>query len=614
MAYDSPQERIRALLKANPKGLTIEEVSRQLALNRATAGKYLNSLVLSGQADLRELGRAKLFSFNKRIPLTYIINLLSDLILIIDKDQFVIDANTSLQVWFDISHEDLVKKRLDQTPLNSCLSEAFYSVFSRTLEGTASIHEIPLEKAGVVRYFRTRFIPLVMEDGNPGVVILFEDITEIKQNQFDLEDRVRERTDALAASNVKFIKKIEEHERTLAALKESEKKYYRIIETASEGIWIGNDVFTIIYANQKFADILGYGSPHEFIGKNIMEFFFPEDRPSLAEQVESKTKGLKQNYECRFCRKDGGERWVLVSSSPITGSNGKFEGFVSMVTDITSQKQLESELEKKSRYYEQLLQISTDAIHVMDAKGNLREWNMAFLKHIGYTPAEAATLNARDWDICTYGDDLRTMIRSHEFGSGFRFESRHRTKQGVIKDIEICAVRVVINGETMLYASARDITERKKTERTLKERTEWIHDIAECVGGMIWETDENGLYRHCSPAVQSLLGYSPDEIAGTMHYYDLFLPEERESLKAAAEKAFASRAPFRAFRNRMVRKDGSVLALETNAVPIFIPDGTFSGYCGIDIVVSEEKRETTVRKTDPRQSPSRKRARVKKEG
>jgi PAS domain S-box-containing protein len=166
----------------------------------------------------------------------------------------------------------------------------------------------------------------------------------------------------------------------------------------------------------------------------------------------------------------------------------------------------------------------------------------------------------------------------------------------------------------MFYASARDITERKKTERVLKERTKWIQGIAECVGGMIWETDENGLYRHCSPTVESLLGYSSDEIAGTMHYYDFFVPEERESLKAAAENAFASRTPFRAFRNRIVRKDGCVLELETNAVPIFTPDGTFSGYCGIDIVVSEEKRKTTLLKTNPNQGHSRKRARVKKEG
>ena len=48
------EETIRELLKVNPKGLTIEEVSKKLSLNRATAAKYLNAFVLTGQAEMRD--------------------------------------------------------------------------------------------------------------------------------------------------------------------------------------------------------------------------------------------------------------------------------------------------------------------------------------------------------------------------------------------------------------------------------------------------------------------------------------------------------------------------------------------------------------------------------
>lgn len=587
MTSDSPQELIRAHLKANSKGLTIEEVSRQLTLNRATVAKYLNALVLSGQADCRELGRAKLFSFNKRIPLTYIINLLSDLILIIDKDLFIIDANTSLEAWFGISHEDLVKKCFDQTSLNSCLTDAFHSIFSRTLEGTESLHEIPLEKGGVVRYFRTRFVPLVLEDGNPGVVIIFEDITEIKQNQFELEGRVRERTDALTAANDKLIKKIGEHERTLAALKESEKKYYHIIETAREGILMGNNDFTIVFANQKFADILGYTSPREVIGKNIMEFFFPEDRPYLAEHVENKAKGLKQDYECRVCRKDGGERWVLVFSSPVTGNNGTFECFVSMMTDITRQKLLEKELESNGRYYELLLQTSTDGVHVLDKYGNLREWNPAFLLLLGYTAAEAASLNVRDWDAHANSGYASRLIRADKPGEIIRFETRYLTKSGALIDVDLCVTRTFVDGEEMLYVSARDISRRKNAERALMESERWFRDAAETAGGLIWEVDENGLFCYCSPAIEKILGYTPDEVIGKMYYYDIFNPCEREQLKAAAEQVFNNHAPHSSFVNRNICKNGSTVLLESSAVPVFDTMGVFRGYRGIDIVVHE---------------------------
>ncbi len=69
MEKENEQERIWDLLKTNPKGLTIEEVSKILSLSRATTAKYLNMLVIAGKADMRTLGPAKLFYLTQRLPL-----------------------------------------------------------------------------------------------------------------------------------------------------------------------------------------------------------------------------------------------------------------------------------------------------------------------------------------------------------------------------------------------------------------------------------------------------------------------------------------------------------------------------------------------------------------
>ena len=51
------------------------------------------------------------------------------------------------------------------------------------------------------------------------------------------------------------------------------------------------------------------------------------------------------------------------------------------------------------------------------------------------------------------------------------------------------------------------------------------------------------------PAVRrKILGYRPDELVGKRHFYDLFIPEVREELKAAAFKVFTAKESFRAFR------------------------------------------------------------------
>ncbi len=71
--------------------------------------------------------------------------------------------------------------------------------------------------------------------------------------------------------------------------------------------------------------------------------------------------------------------------------------------------------------------------------------------------------------------------------------------------------------------------------------------MAENVGDFIWEVDARGFYRYTSPSVIKILGYTPEELVGKLHFYDFFTPEVCEQLKAAAFEVFAVKQPFRAF-------------------------------------------------------------------
>ena len=141
-------DRIKDILKINPKGLTIEEVSKDLSLNRATAAKYLNSLVMSGQADLRELGRAKLFYLSQRLPLTNLLSLASDLILILDKDLFIQEANDSFLSYFSVSKEDIKGRQLEHSSLASYFSKEQFALLKEALDGSGRTFDFRMEKAG----------------------------------------------------------------------------------------------------------------------------------------------------------------------------------------------------------------------------------------------------------------------------------------------------------------------------------------------------------------------------------------------------------------------------------------------------------------------------------
>ena len=67
--------KIKKLLKHHPKGLTISETSSRLKMNRNSAAKYLEVLLISGQVESRSFGTAKVFFLSHRIPISAMLSI-----------------------------------------------------------------------------------------------------------------------------------------------------------------------------------------------------------------------------------------------------------------------------------------------------------------------------------------------------------------------------------------------------------------------------------------------------------------------------------------------------------------------------------------------------------
>jgi PAS domain S-box-containing protein len=141
-----------------------------------------------------------------------------------------------------------------------------------------------------------------------------------------------------------------------------------------------------------------------------------------------------------------------------------------------------------------------------------------------------------------------------------------------------------------MLGTAIDITQRKQSEAALKQSEERFRHVAETVGEFIWEVDAEGLYTYASPSVERILGYTPGELVGKKHFYDLFEPAVREELKAAAFAVFAARQAFRDFPNPNVSKSGKLVHLETTGTPVLDSAGKLVGYLGADTDVTARKK------------------------
>jgi PAS domain S-box-containing protein len=141
-------------------------------------------------------------------------------------------------------------------------------------------------------------------------------------------------------------------------------------------------------------------------------------------------------------------------------------------------ERLKTVLREETDRYQTMMVTAKDAIHIVDRHGALREWNNAFREHLGYSETELTRLHVNDWDVHFAPEELPRILEDLIDKKGATFETRHRCKDGSVRDVEISGTAVLFKGEPHLYAAARDITQRK---RDLDELQRHRHHLEELV-------------------------------------------------------------------------------------------------------------------------------------
>jgi PAS domain S-box-containing protein len=182
-------------------------------------------------------------------------------------------------------------------------------------------------------------------------------------------------------SNLKMVQDITEQYRVRHALRESEERYRRIVETAAEGIWVVDAEGKTSFANQRMAEILGC-TVDEILERHIRDF------QDIADQVpgEIRFEGGKTQRDFRFLRRNGESVWCLVSTNPIFDEKNRYAGTLMMATDLTERLRLEGQLRESQKM---------EAVGTL-AGGIAHDFNNILAAIIGFT--ELALENCEDGD------------------------------------------------------------------------------------------------------------------------------------------------------------------------------------------------------------------------
>lgn len=363
------------------------------------------------------------------------------------------------------------------------------------------------------------------------------------------------------------------------ALRDSEERYRRLIETATEGIWTFDAEGNTTFVNQKMAQMLGC-TVEETIGQSLFSFINSHRQQEARRRLDRLRQGVTEQHDFKFIRKDGSELWAIVSTKPIFDASGQYVGALGMLTDITARKRAE---EERDRFFN----ISEDLLCISGFDGYLKQINPAFEKTLGWTSKE---LKAKPFVEFVHPEDVEATIREVERNilrgdKTIAFENRYRCKDGSYKWLMWKATPVP--SMQLTYAVARDITERKLSEAAILESYNLLQIVIEGTEDIIFLKDLEGRYVTINSAGVEAIGKPIDEIIGKDDA-DLFPPEVARHMKEIDLRTIETGE--RQLVEDVIPQGNTIRTYLASKTPYRTPEGEIIGSIGILRDITERVR------------------------
>jgi len=388
----------------------------------------------------------------------------------------------------------------------------------------------------------------------------------------------------------------------------SQQRLQDLFELAPDGYFLNDLKGKFIDGNKAMTDMLGY-TRNELVGKNFLKKkIFPKDQIGYSAAAYSKNLLNKATGpdEVKLRRKDGSEVHVEIHTQLIEIAGEKF--VLGVIRDITRQKMMESELagyrHELERQYEErirkltstntllqqeiqkhreqeealraseeklskLIEVSTDLVFQLSPKGKIKFVSPNITRKYGYKPEE---LIGKSLQVTTPLQELprvkNALKRLIAGESLHNFVVMQKTKMKQIITMEINAVPLLKNGNVIgIQGIMRDITERYKAERVLRESEEKYRDLVERADIGILIDDKHGNFEYFNRTFADFFGYSMEEMAN-LNISQIVHPSDiRKVMKNHHER-------LRGLRSRSVydfqgiRKDGTSIFIEVDVAPV----------------------------------------------
>ena len=370
-----------------------------------------------------------------------------------------------------------------------------------------------------------------------------------------------------------------------------EARFRSLTQSAPVGVFQADADGGGVYVNEAVCRFTERAAEDHF-GDRWAEAVHRDDREAVLNAWrEAIDGGGDFDTEFRFVAPDGRVTWVSSQAARLRDASGRTTGFIGTLTDITERKRAERGLEASEVRHRSVVEDMPGLLCRFEPGGVITFVNAACADFVGKKPEEL--IGSTLFDFLAHED--RARVKSSIDSLTVDSPTQAVEHRAVAPSGEICwqrwTNRALFDGEGRVVAYqafGEDITERKQAEEELQEREAEVQALVETSKDWIWAIDAQCRHTYSSPAIETILGYDPDELIGRSSLIFMH-DEDRQRVEALMPEWIGMKSGWNNLIIRWRHKNGEYRCLESNAVPILDARGEVIGFRGVDRDITERK-------------------------